>query len=111
MFKFLPVLLFAIVGSVFAENYKNPGYGDYGNNQCAKWCAANFRHSGKTCTAPAAKGKGPCYDCGPKSTNRAKKLCNGVCKDTKSDSANCGKCGKSVGLPESNNPDDANYEI
>ncbi|OBS23131.1 hypothetical protein FPOA_03689 [Fusarium poae] len=95
MFKFLPVLLFAIVGIVFAEKYDNPGYGDYGNNQCAKWCAANFRHPGKTCTAPAAKRKGPCYDCGPKSTNRAKKLCYGVCKDTQSDSANCGKCGKS----------------
>jgi hypothetical protein len=95
MFKFLPVLLFAFVGSVFAQGYGNPGYGGNGNSQCAKWCADNFRRPGKTCTSPAAKGKGPCYDCGPRSTNRAKKLCHGVCKDTSSDNANCGKCGKS----------------
>ncbi|XEV04622.1 hypothetical protein FSHL1_009909 [Fusarium sambucinum] len=93
MFKFIPVLLLAIIGSVFAHGYNNPGYSR--NHPCAKWCVVNFRNLGPACKALAAIGKGPCYECGPKSTNRDKKLCNGACKDIKSDTANCGKCGKS----------------
>ena len=63
-----------------------------GNGQCAQWCAANFHQYGKQCTSLAAKGQGPCYDCGPRSSNPAKKLCDGHCKDTSSDNWNCGKC-------------------
>ncbi|EXK77461.1 hypothetical protein FOQG_17832 [Fusarium oxysporum f. sp. raphani 54005] len=83
MFRCLPLLIFAFVGSAFAQ----------GNSQCAQWCAANFRNPGEICTSLAAKGKGPCYDCGPLSTNPAEKLCGEVCKDTSSDNANCGGCG------------------
>ncbi|EXA31570.1 hypothetical protein FOVG_17113 [Fusarium oxysporum f. sp. pisi HDV247] len=86
MFRCLPLLIFAFVGSAFAQ----------GNSQCAQWCAANFRNPGEICTSLAAKGKGPCYDCGPLSTNPAEKLCGEVCKDTSSDNANCGGCGISI---------------
>ncbi|RFN41535.1 pe-pgrs family protein, partial [Fusarium flagelliforme] len=95
MFKFLPVLLFAIVGGVFARGYGDTSYEGHGKSQCVEWCEEHFRHSSKSCIYPASKGKGPCYDCGPNSTNPAKKLCYDGCKDTASDNANCGKCGNS----------------
>lgn len=50
-----------------------------GNSACAKWCHDNF--DGKSdgqCTAAAAKGEGPCYECGPASSGGGQ-LCNGEC--------------------------------
>ncbi|KAI1069056.1 hypothetical protein LB507_006376 [Fusarium sp. FIESC RH6] len=93
MFKFLPVLLFAFLGSVFARGYGDPGYKSHDKSPCVEWCDEHFRHPSKSCIFPATKGKGPCYDCGPLSTDPAKKLCYDGCKDTSSDNANCGKCG------------------
>jgi hypothetical protein len=64
---------------------------------CAQWCAANFAPTpGANCTRLAAKGTGPCYVCGPRSTNPHEKLCGGACSDTSSDSNNCGACGNVV---------------
>ncbi|KAJ4125323.1 hypothetical protein NW768_008940 [Fusarium equiseti] len=100
MFKFLPVLLFVFVGSVFGRGSGKSDYESYDKSQCVEWCDEHFRYPSKSCIYPAAKGKGPCYDCGPLSTDEDKKLCYGVCKDTSSDNANCGKCGNSVRLTQ-----------
>lgn len=67
-----------------------------GNSDCAKWCAANFPHPGSECTSLAAHGKGPCYICGPRRTSATEKLCGGECRQTSSDSNNCGGCGNVV---------------
>ena len=67
-----------------------------GNSDCAQWCAANFPNPGNVCTAPAAHGKGPCFDCGPHKTSPTEQLCGGVCSETSSDSKNCGGCGNVV---------------
>ncbi|KAL6918488.1 hypothetical protein FSST1_009983 [Fusarium sambucinum] len=92
MFKSLPVLLFAIVGSVFAQ--RGVDTKSSAVKQCAKWCEENFKYGPRMCQISAAFRKGPCYECGPKSTNRVKKeLCYGLCVDTKTDGTNCGKCG------------------
>ncbi|KFY68212.1 hypothetical protein V496_01234 [Pseudogymnoascus sp. VKM F-4515 (FW-2607)] len=65
-----------------------------GNSACAQWCAANFAPTpGANCTRLAAHGTGPCYVCGPRSTNPREKLCGDACSDTSSDSINCGTCG------------------
>ncbi|KAL3956959.1 hypothetical protein ACCO45_009805 [Purpureocillium lilacinum] len=61
---------------------------------CLKWCPDNFPNLGLACIAQAALGKGPCYECGPKSTSTKKKLCNRKCIDTSADKNNCGACGK-----------------
>lgn len=41
------------------------GKGNLGNSVCAKWCHDTFdgKEAGQ-CTAAAAKGEGPCYECG-----------------------------------------------
>ncbi|KAK2684885.1 hypothetical protein QWA68_016353, partial [Fusarium oxysporum] len=64
-----------------------------GNSECAHWCKDNFPSPGSDCTSLAAKGGGPCYECGAKATDHYKKLCNGMCTNTKTDSKNCGSCG------------------
>lgn len=64
-----------------------------GNRDCAKWCAANFPKPGSDCTSLAAHGQGPCYTCGPKKSSPTRLLCGGACRDTSSDSNNCGACG------------------
>jgi len=66
---------------------------------CLKWCPDNFPNLGLACIAQAALGKGPCYECGPKSTSTKKKLCNRKCIDTSADKNNCGACGKTVRCP------------
>ncbi|GJN81704.1 hypothetical protein PLIIFM63780_005239 [Purpureocillium lilacinum] len=63
---------------------------------CLKWCPDNFPNLGLACIAQAALGKGPCYECGPKSTSTKKKLCNRKCIDTSADKNNCGACGKTL---------------
>jgi len=63
-----------------------------GNSECAQWCAANFAHPGNPCTAPATRGEGPCYECGPKGPQPPTKiLCNERCVPIDND--NCGTCG------------------
>ena len=64
-----------------------------GNSACAQWCASNFPNPGKSCTSSAAKGTGPCYECGPAKTSASQQLCNLVCVNTASDVNNCGSCG------------------
>ncbi|KAH7083756.1 hypothetical protein FB567DRAFT_529854 [Paraphoma chrysanthemicola] len=71
-----------------------------GNSKCAQWCAANFPSPGKDCTSLAAKGGGPCYDCGPLSTNSNKQLCHLVCINTATDPKNCGKCDNQISSGE-----------
>ncbi|CEI68009.1 hypothetical protein FVEN_g13168 [Fusarium venenatum] len=67
-----------------------------GNSACAKWCAAGFTDPGADCTSLAAKGGGPCYQCGPSRPNPADgmALCAQKCVDTQTDVQNCGACGK-----------------
>jgi hypothetical protein len=66
-----------------------------GNSVCAKWCAASFPNPGKDCTSLAAKGYGPCYECGPACPQPATKiLCGGACVVI--DDKNCGACGSKV---------------
>jgi nucleoside phosphorylase len=66
-----------------------------GNSQCAQWCVDNFPQPGNDCTSLAAKGGGPCYDCGPAAPQPPTKiLCNGVCVAISNE--NCGTCGKVV---------------
>lgn len=66
-----------------------------GNSQCAQWCAQNFVHPGNKCTSDAAKGTGPCYECGPARSVEALniQLCNEVCTNVFTDVHNCGSCG------------------
>jgi hypothetical protein len=80
------IILVALVNAVSAQ----------GNSACTQWCAANFANPGGTCTSLAAKGGGPCYICGPLKTSQTEQLCKGVCSETKTDSNNCGGCGKVV---------------
>jgi hypothetical protein len=64
-----------------------------GNSQCAQWCADNFPQPGKDCTSLAAKGRGPCYDCGPAAPQPPTQiLCNGACVPISNE--NCGTCGE-----------------
>ncbi|KAH6874544.1 hypothetical protein B0T10DRAFT_465601 [Thelonectria olida] len=63
-----------------------------GNSECAHWCADNFPTPGADCTSLAAKGEGPCYECGPAAPHHNKILCNGACVPI--DNNNCGRCGK-----------------
>ncbi|KAM7209837.1 hypothetical protein V8F06_014780 [Rhypophila decipiens] len=60
---------------------------------CVVWCKLHYAHPGYVCIAPAAHHTGPCYECGPSSSNPAKKFCSGACVDTGSDPNNCGSCG------------------
>jgi len=64
-----------------------------GKDVCTQWCAANFPNPGKDCISLAARGKGPCYDCGPLKTYSSHQLCSGKCTDTAFDAQNCGACG------------------
>ncbi|KAH7241203.1 hypothetical protein BKA59DRAFT_545754 [Fusarium tricinctum] len=66
-----------------------------GNSACAKWCAAGFTNSGADCTSLAAKGRGPCYQCGPLRSNPTDgmALCAQKCVNTQTDLQNCGACG------------------
>lgn len=67
------------------------------NISCAQWCATSFAPTPEAnCTSLAALGTGPCYVCGPRSTNPHEKLCEGACSDTSSDSKHCGTCGNVV---------------
>jgi len=73
-----------------------------GNSVCAKWCAKGFAHPGADCTSLAAKGTGPCYQCGPLRPNPTDSmaLCAEKCVNTKTDAKNCGACGKACGSNE-----------
>jgi len=65
-----------------------------GNSVCAKWCAAGFSNPGGDCTSLAAKGRGPCYQCGPfrPHPTDGMALCAQKCVDTQTDIKNCGSC-------------------
>lgn len=67
-----------------------------GNSQCAKWCKDNFpTNPGKVCTSLAAKGEGPCFECGPAAPQPPTEiLCNGQCVPI--NDQNCGSCGHVV---------------
>jgi len=57
------------------------GAPNLGNSPCAHWCVDNFPPGparGK-CISDAAKGKGPCYECGPAATAEHGPICGGVC--------------------------------
>jgi hypothetical protein len=57
------------------------GNGNLGNSVCAKWCQDTFdgKEAGQ-CTAAAAKGEGPCYECGPAAgPDNGLVLCDGAC--------------------------------
>lgn len=86
--KLLTVDALLLITLLSKASFAAPG----GNSACAQWCALNFPQPGP-CTSAAAHGEGACYTCGPKKTNQAEALCNGVCTDTSSDNANCGSCG------------------
>jgi hypothetical protein len=64
-----------------------------GNSVCAKWCHDNFdgKEAGQ-CTAAAAKGEGPCFECGPEVAPVA-------CGDESCD-PNTQKCCTNVGSPD-----------
>jgi len=54
-----------------------------GNDACAHWChdvafPGPGPDAGK-CTSAAAKGKGPCYECGPAAVGPHGPICAGVC--------------------------------
>ncbi|OJJ30821.1 hypothetical protein ASPWEDRAFT_44800 [Aspergillus wentii DTO 134E9] len=86
MAKLLVLILLTFVFSICSRAQ--------GNSQCAQWCAVNFAPDpGNVCTAPAAHGTGPCYECGPQNTNPDKVLCNKACANIKTDPNNCGSCG------------------
>jgi len=65
---------------------------DKGNGECDQWCTTNFPDPGRLCISPAARGRGPCYTCGPKKTIPTQQLCEGLCFDTASNSNHCGAC-------------------
>jgi len=49
-----------------------------GNSTCAQFCASTFgadTAAASQCTSEAAKGRGLCYTCGPKSTGGTKSIC------------------------------------
>jgi len=71
-------ILAATFGSLAGKASAAP---NLGNSPCAHWCTDNFPPGaarGK-CISDAAKGKGPCYDCGPAATSAHGPLCGGVC--------------------------------
>jgi len=70
-----------------------------GNSVCAQWCAKGFANPGAGCTSLAAKGTGPCYQCGPLRPHPTDgmALCAEKCVDTKTDAKNCGACGNACG--------------
>jgi hypothetical protein len=62
-----------------------------GNSTCAKWCHENL--AGKAagqCTADAAKGEGPCYECGPAADpDGGHVFCEGSCVECCGDDGDC----------------------
>lgn len=109
----ITLLVLAILSAI--PTLAIPTNSKHGNNVCAKWCADHFSDSGhghghsgcdhlgpdkhskhkSDCTSLAAKGQGPCYECGPAapSVNATTKmiLCDKVCIPV--DNNNCGGCG------------------
>ncbi|RYN26123.1 hypothetical protein AA0114_g12638 [Alternaria tenuissima] len=80
MFRLSVFALLLLACSIFAF----PDPQTNGNSACAKWCADNFPNPGKDCTPLAAKGGGPCWECGPAAPPGHKKiLCGGVCVECK----------------------------
>jgi hypothetical protein len=100
-----------------------------GNSNCAHFCHDTFPSSGGMisagqCTSLAARGKGPCYTCGPKQTSqihvdvcspattdaqcctlREPTCCTdadgkSTCKSLQRDDDNCGVCGHQCGNTE-----------
>ncbi|KAI5463887.1 hypothetical protein BGZ63DRAFT_201442 [Mariannaea sp. PMI_226] len=69
--------------------------GFHHKNSCEKWCLANFPlKAGLACASHGARGRGPCWECGPKcGSHHTKQLCGGKCVNTKTDKNNCGTCG------------------
>lgn len=55
--------------------------GNRGNSACANWCHDNFDGSAAgQCTAAAAKGEGPCHECGPQADpDNGFIFCDGAC--------------------------------
>ncbi|KAJ5688690.1 hypothetical protein N7462_003082 [Penicillium macrosclerotiorum] len=66
--------------------------------KCTSWCSKNYPNAATNCILPAVRGQGPCYVCGPLKTSPTQQLCSGACKDTSTDSKNCGSCGKVVSV-------------
>ncbi|EEQ30886.1 PE-PGRS family protein [Microsporum canis CBS 113480] len=66
------------------------------NNRCERWCITTFGHLSAGCIALAARGKGPCYECGPAARQPSSKiLCNKNCVAV--GNQNCGGCGITCG--------------
>jgi len=53
------VLVFVLVGTLI-----EPGH-TQGNSPCAQFCHDTFPTTAGQCTSQAARGYGPCYECGP----------------------------------------------
>lgn len=70
---------------------------------CSVWCTTNFSgQKAQQCISQAAKGTGPCYECGPEEPPPHQSiLCSGKCINVQTSPKNCGSCGHVVRLPYS----------
>jgi hypothetical protein len=63
------------------------------NDACAHFCASVFPPGPRrgACVSDAARGAGPCVECGPASESTLT-FCRGACVDTDTDPDHCGGC-------------------